>query len=130
MGTAFLKQAAKFLRDRRRRRNWQKMIICLALVVSMLTTYVLIMPAITMERTPICGHEEHTHTEECYRQQTARTLSCTLQVHSHTSECYDMEGRLICGYGDYVIHTHDAYCYDEAGNLVCTLPEVKEHIHD
>ncbi|MDO4308179.1 MAG: SpaA isopeptide-forming pilin-related protein [Eubacteriales bacterium] len=130
MGTAFLKQAAKFLRDRRRRRNWQKMIICLALVVSMLTTYVLIMPAITMERTPICGHEEHTHTDECYRQQTARTLSCTLQVHSHTSDCYDMEGRLVCGYGDYVIHTHDAYCYDEAGNLVCTLPEVKEHIHD
>lgn len=97
-----------------------------------------------MERDPICGQEEHTHTDECYEHRlicgkteqdgqaetTQRVLSCAFTTHQHTENCYNADGQLVCGYADYAIHTHDENCYDADGNLVCTLPEVKQHGHD
>lgn len=97
-----------------------------------------------MERDPICGQEEHTHTDECYEHRlicgkteqdgqaetTQRVLSCAFTTHVHSESCYNADGQLICGYADYAIHTHDENCYDADGNLVCTLPEVKQHGHD
>ena len=112
--------------------RWKKIISVLGCAVVFTTTYALILPAITMERNPQCGLEEHVHTAECYATGIARQCICTpetLGVHQHTPDCYDADGNLICGYADFVIHTHNESCYDEQGNLICTLPEIKPHQH-
>ena len=144
MGRSFLKQTAEILRTKQRRKHLKRAMVSLSVIVAMLTSYLLILPAVTMERDPICGQEEHTHTDECYEHRlicgkteqdgqaetTQRVLSCAFTTHVHGESCYNADGQLICGYADYAIHTHDENCYDADGNLVCTLPEVKQHGHD
>ena len=66
MGKAFLKKTTSLLQAKRKRKRWQRTMISLSLVVAMVTSCLLIHPAITMERIAICGQEEHTHTKECY----------------------------------------------------------------
>ena len=133
MNSTLMRHVKKILQNYRRKKTWQKVVTVMAAVVVFITTYMLILPAITMEADLVCGKEEHTHTEECYQTQPEqRELTCTkesLNIHKHTSDCYNANGVLICGYADYVVHTHDANCNDAEGNLVCTLPEVKEHTH-
>ena len=127
-------EAGAFLAKKRRRRLWTKVVSVLGCLVVFCTTYALILPAITAEKT-VCGFEEHTHTDECYApltEEAQTVLSCTtesLGVHSHTETCYDADGNLICGQADYVVHTHDENCYDADGVLVCTLPERTAHVH-
>ncbi|MEE1035669.1 MAG: hypothetical protein U0L15_01030, partial [Oscillospiraceae bacterium] len=48
------------------RRIWQRIVGTLACVVVFITTYALILPAITMEKETVCGCEEHTHGEMCF----------------------------------------------------------------
>ena len=90
---------------------------------------------------PVCGLEEHVHTEACYSYPEPAQLICRevdpyLQnVHVHTESCYakDAEGHqtneLICPYADFVLHKHDAGCYDSNGNLICPIPENEGHKH-
>lgn len=118
----------------RRRRIWKRIVGVLACVVVFVTTYALILPAITLELEPVCGLQEHIHDESCYTLEPPvfeAQLSCLTasMLHQHTGDCYDAEGKLICGQADFVIHYHDASCYDSAGNLVCPLPEIGEHVH-
>lgn len=128
--------AELYERENRRKGRWRKVVTALAAVVVFVTTYALILPGITLERDPVCGMEEHTHTADCYTQLTSVTkkaLVCnaeTLQIHQHTQDCYNESGELVCGYADFVVHTHDENCYDENGSLVCTLPEIELHTHD
>lgn len=128
--------AELFERENRRKGRWRKVVTALAAVVVFVTTYALILPGITLEKDPVCGMEEHTHTADCYTQLTSVTktaLVCnaeTLQIHQHTPDCYNEDGELVCGYADFVVHTHDENCYDENGSLVCTLPEIELHTHD
>ncbi|MDD7389123.1 MAG: SpaA isopeptide-forming pilin-related protein [Lachnospiraceae bacterium] len=135
MDSSLLERAKAFLRAQRKKSIWYRTMCGLAAVVVFVTTYMLILPAITMERDTICGKTEHKHTDECYETITIdppKVLNCTkdtLEVHKHTDACYDSDHNLICGYADFVIHTHDKNCYDEDGKLVCTLPEIKEHRH-
>lgn len=110
----------------RRRRSWRSIVTTLAAVVVFVTTYALILPAITMEKEPTCGIEEHIHEESCFASQVS--LSCG--VHSHGDACRNEAGELICGLADFVVHTHDASCYLEDGTLLCTLPEITAHTHD
>lgn len=61
-------QAEQLNKKHRRKRAWYKILsvpICLVFIV---TTYALILPAITMESTPdaSCGIAEHVHTDDCY----------------------------------------------------------------
>lgn len=126
-------QTAKYARKHQRKKRWYQVVTCLAAVVVFCTTYALILPAITLERTT-CEIPEHTHTGACYTQTTVtkKVLDCdlnTLGVHQHTSQCYDGDGALVCGYADFVVHQHDSACYDEDGNLCCTLPEMEPHEH-
>lgn len=126
-------QTAKYARKHQRKKRWYRVVTCLAAVVVFCTTYALILPAITLERTT-CEIPEHTHTGACYTQTavTKKVLDCdlnTLGVHQHTSQCYDGDGALVCGYADFVVHQHDSACYDEDGNLCCTLPEMEPHEH-
>jgi len=77
----------------------------------------------TPARTPLCGHEEHSHTADCYDETGA--LICTLEEHTHVESCYQTaaEKTPLCG---HEAHTHTADCYDETGALICTL---EEHTH-
>ena len=101
--------------------KWIRAVIALACVVIFITTYVLIMPAVTLSRAAGCGQEEHTHTEDCYETETE--LTCGQEEHTHTEDCYDEEGNLICGMEE---HVHDDSCYTSREVLVCGQ---EEHVH-
>lgn len=129
MGKKMLEKAQRCLEGRRSRRLWLRVVTGLACAVVFCTVYALILPAIALEK-PVCGIEEHVHTEECYVK--ADSLVCspeTLGLHVHTDSCYDDEGDITCGYADFVIHTHDSSCYGADGTLMCQLPEIGEHAH-
>lgn len=82
----------RFLKQNKRKR-WHKFVGALACVVVFCTSYALILPAITMEKTTYCGQEEHIHVESCYASSDSNTLICGLEEHTHVSECYsDEEG--------------------------------------
>ena len=93
------------------------------------------------EVSPVCGLEEHRHTDECYRDflicgqeesapKTVKKFASNFEVHQHTGACRDSAGNLTCGMaeGEYY-HTHNEFCYDEAGNPVCGLEEKQPHTH-
>lgn len=123
-----LEQAAGFIKRQRNRQRWYKVFSVMAAVVVFVTTYALILPAITMERPTICGMEAHVHTADCYVR-TADGYACMadLQLHTHDDACYDEQENLVCGYADFVLHTHDPFCYDANGDLVCPLDEVPSY---
>ena len=91
--------------------------MCLVVFV---TTYALILPAITMESTPdtYCGKAEHVHTDDCYEHPGTpahKEIQCTAGA--------DL------GPGEYIVHKHDSFCFDDRGELLCTLTEQDEHVH-
>ncbi len=135
MQNVVIKDVTAAVAKNRRKSIWKRIVSVLACIVVFCTTYALILPALTLERTPECGLEEHTHTEACYIKDEAnakQALMCdaeTLALHQHTPACFDIDGRCICGYSDFVLHSHNEFCFDENGVLVCTLPEISAHIH-
>jgi hypothetical protein len=86
---------------RRHKKGWQRVVTAMAAIVVFCTTYALILPAITQERKPTCGMEEHEHEEACYREME-KILSCAVQVHIHGPECLDDQGLVICGNDQYL----------------------------
>ncbi len=117
-----------YLKTRKKRKRWHRLVTLLASVVVFYTTYALILPAITLERE--CELPEHLHTDECYT--LAELAPCVLDgksPHTHTEDCYNARGETVCGYADFVLHTHSELCRDENGELWCTLPEITEHTH-
>lgn len=111
MVSSILKQAAGLLRKRKMNKRWQRVLLCMAVLVAAGTVAVLTLTGRAM-----------THKEEI--------LDCHLEVHEHTEECYNEDGELTCGYEDFVVHLHDeAFCYNEDGELVCPLTETPEHVH-
>ena len=85
-------------------------------LVVFVTTYALVLPAITMESEAACGMEAHQHDDSCYEEQ----LICDLPEsdgHTHTEECYDEAGSLVCGLEESEGHHHDASCYEKV--LIC-----------
>lgn len=118
------------IRARKKKKIWKKAVSAMAAVVVFCTVYALILPAITLSSQPICGLEEHVHTEECYEEKTVRKLACNVEAHEHTDACLDEEGELNCGFEETVLHTHEEGCYDEEGQLLCGQPQVQEHTHD
>lgn len=82
-GTDYIR---KILNDKTRLKRWRKVMMCLSCIVVFCTVYVLILPAITLERKTTCGQEEHVHTEECYSADSQ--LICGREEHLHTEICY------------------------------------------
>lgn len=80
-----------------------------AALVVFVTAYAMVLPAITIS-VPKCGIEEHSHTDECYRNE--KTLICdnTDEDHIHTDDCYIIKKILEC---DKEIHTHTDECYED-----------------
>lgn len=139
--------AEYYTKQNRRRRAWKKTVSFLACIVIFCTTYALILPAITMEKTTFCGKEAHQHTQACYIQVTATeetVIACTLLaqaqdsaknantvfygnvpliLHAHVPSCWNSEGTLLCPLEERLAHTHDESCYAP----VETEPP---HVHD
>ena len=82
-GTDYIR---KVLKDKVQQKRWRKVMLCLSCIVVFCTVYVLILPAITLERKTTCGQEEHVHTEECYS--VDGHLICGREEHLHTETCY------------------------------------------
>ena len=125
-------RAVQLNKEHRRRKSWLRVVTGMAAVVVFVTTYALILPAITMEQKTVCGLEEHTHGTGCFaKQQHSFTLeNCSWEGHHHEADCFDESGEPCCGYADTVLHRHSGLCYDDMGQLICEMEECEEHIHD
>ena len=142
MNRKLMELAERYVAQRKRRMRLFKTVTALALVVAICTSYVLMMPGLTMAAETYCGLEEHTHTADCYVDELTCLISereaetvftdimrCSFEPHHHSSDCYNAQGKLSCGYWDGYIHEHDEKCYDSNGVLICTLEEHPMHKH-
>lgn len=142
MNRKLMELAEKYVAQRKRRIRLLKTVTALALIVAICTSYVLMMPGLTMAAETYCGLEEHTHTADCYVDELTCLISereaetvftdimrCSFEPHHHSSDCYNAQGELSCGYWDGYIHEHDEKCYDSNGVLICTLEEHPMHKH-
>ena len=123
-------------RGQSRHRGFKALCCGLALTAALTTVWQLRLIGYTQTPEPLCGKEEHIHTDACSGspvlvcgQLAQGDLCCPLEIHCHSSLCRDSKGNQICGYADFVIHHHESACYDSGGNLVCTLPEIFPHTH-
>ena len=98
--------------------KWVRSVIALACIVTFITTYLLIMPAVTRSRAADCGQEEHTHTEDCYDEEG--NLICGMEEHAHDDSCYTSREVLVCGREEHV-HTED--CWAETEPIQEDIPE-------
>ena len=102
-----LAKIRKLLRDRRTRQMFTRIVSVTAAIVVFVTTYALVLPAITMEIEADCGIEAHQHDDSCYEY----GLICGLEEsdqHQHGDGCYGRTGNLICG---KEVHVHSEACY-------------------
>ena len=144
---ALLRKIRQILKDRRTRRFFTRAVSSVAAIVVFVTTYALILPAITLEKTASCGIEEHQHSDSCYEAELVcgqeesdghhhdgscysikTELSCESREHQHSAEdgCYDADGNLVCELQE---HVHDDSCYEEVRTLTCGQAESKGHHH-
>ena len=144
---ALLRKIRQILKDRRTRRFFTRVVSSVAAIVIFVTTYALILPAITLEKTAACGIEEHQHSDSCYEKRlvcgqeesdghhhddscysSATELTCKIPEHLHSAEkgCYDADGNLVCELQE---HVHDDSCYEEVRTLTCEQEEYKGHHH-
>lgn len=145
---ALITKIRRILRNRRTRLMLSRTVSIVAAFVVFVTTYALVLPAITMEKDARCGIEAHQHDDSCYELQLTCTqeeadghvhtedcfrveqvLTCEIPEHQHSAEngCYDEEGNLVCTETE---HVHDSQCYQENRELVCGLEESGGHHHD
>ena len=122
-------QATHMKQIRKRRKGWRAFVQMLALCVVFCTTYVLVLPAITLQQKPICGLTDHVHSPECRSQPEAVLQNCgipegALVVHQHSSLCRNEAGELICPLAERSLHTHTESCYDRTKVLNCTAAHV------
>ncbi|SHM86302.1 fibro-slime domain-containing protein [Ruminococcus flavefaciens] len=90
-----------------KRRRMISLLLVLSIFVSSGVLWELRDTVITMVNEPVCGLEEHEHTDECYE----KVLVCGLEEneeHTHTEECY--ENVLVCGHDE---HWHTPLCYTD-----------------
>ena len=115
-----VKKAAAGNQKRKKMRRFTSLLCAFVVAV---TTVGLVLPANTATAMVICGKEEHTHTDACYK--TEKKLVCTKEEHTHTAECYDENGNLICGKEEHT-HSEGEPCYEEVKTLICGK---EEHVH-
>ena len=131
MAKGFFQTAEKLNKEHKRSKRWHKVITVMAAVVVFCTTYALILPAITWERSLMCDMKEHTHTDACYSQveklAERQELVCTKAEHTHGDSCYEEIERCVCGLEEDETHQHTADCMEVERVLIC---EQAEHAHD
>lgn len=100
-----LEKIRQMLNKRRTRRILTRVVSIVGALVVFVTTYALVLPAITMEKQAACGIEEHQHDGSCFEEQ----LICgeeESETHQHTAQCY--ERVMVCGKPS---HVHSTECY-------------------
>lgn len=111
-------QTEKYVKEHQKRKWWQRGVSVLAAIAVFCTTYAMILPAITWERSLVCELPEHHHEESCYEVTTIpaeKELVCLDEEHVHTDECYETiieeheEKVLVCQLEE---HEHSAACFD------------------
>lgn len=118
-----------------RGQKWKRLAGVLGCLVVIVTAYVLMRPAETLERELICGMEEHQHSVEqgCYQEIAAEPSQpiCGMEEagHAHSEECYSEESVLTCTEPEGDGHQHDESCYTMETTLICELPEAEGHTH-
>lgn len=122
--------AADTSKAKNARKKWLRNIITtLACLVVFVTTYALILPAITMDENAaaVCGLVDHTHSWQCYSEDGS--LVCPLPEHEHDMGCFTTRSPLPSYYCGFTYeHVHNEDCYED-GALVCTLAEHKHSIY-
>ena len=99
------KKVGRYIRKKFHKKRWQQFAFMMACIVVFCTTYALLLPAVTLEKTAECGLEEHQHEESCYENQ----LVCANKEsdgHRHTDSCYRKV--LVCG---KEVHVHSEDCF-------------------
>ena len=122
----------KILNGQSSGRRQSRRLYIMAAVVLLITAYVLILPAVSLEK-----ERAETMGGIYLAENEVRMLHCEKVAHHHTEECYqELEGGekvLICGKSELLAHVHEesCYAYDEDGvrYLACTLEELEPHIH-
>lgn len=82
-------------RQKRGRRIWKRMLRVFSIITVFCTTYALILPAITWERSLVCVIPEHRHSGSCYETVTVPAgilLICGMEEHAHGDGCYNEAG--------------------------------------
>lgn len=127
-------QAEILAREYRKRKLWQWLVYFMGVIVVFCTTYALILPAITWERSLICEIPEHLHDDSCYESVLVPAhadLVCDKE-HTHTDECYVMvaehtEKTLVCKLEE---HEHAAACFDaQPSTYIAYYCNQVEHVH-
>ena len=114
-----LKKIRTILNDRRIRRTMKLVVSVISVIIVFVSTYALILPAITEEKNAACGIEEHQHDESCYESR----LVCGQEEsegHHHDDSCYSITKELVCDLEEHQ-HSEENGCYDEQGNLICEI---------
>lgn len=107
----------------------RKIFFSMASVVVFVTTYMLILPAITKSTDTYCGHTEHIHSESCYEgEQELICQETEGEGHTHSKSCYSMEEILTCELGESKGHTHSDSCYEWEDRLTCE-DDSEDHVH-
>lgn len=123
------------LEKKHRSQKWKRLAGVLGCLVVIVTAYVLMRPAETLERELICGMEEHQHSVEqgCYQEIAAEPSQpiCGMKEagHAHSEECYSEESVLTCTEPEGGGHQHDKSCYTMETTLICDLSEADGHTH-
>lgn len=122
----FDREIREMIRREKRRKVWKRVLSGMMCLVVFVTTYALILPAITKETNTFCGIEEHTHSEACYE----KVLLC--ENHVHTLECYgSAPEQLVCTEPVDDGHTHTESCSPVTETkLTCEKEETDGHIHE
>lgn len=129
MKKLLLREAAKHKLQNRRRKRWQKTVSILACLVVFCTVYALILPALTAEADTYCGKEEHTHTEDCYKDKLICGKEEGQGAHQHTDDCYREVEALVCQTPESDGHQHTDACYTEEQIPTCPNTD-PEHVHN
>ncbi len=122
--------SAAYVKRKRTRVLWQRVVSLLTSIVVFCTTYALILPALTLEKDAVCGIAEHIHDAACFSAEDA-ALVCEIIEHTHSDDCYEFEEedtyvglKYLCKSGG---HDHSESCFGEDGELICSVPL---HTHD
>lgn len=117
MKSGLFAQIAFFLKRHKFNRRWKKLLMVLSVIVVFCTTYMLILPAITLETETVCGIDEHSHSSECYAGDDI--VVCGFDEHIHSGECYVGTAESEKETTSESEHTHTQECYGLNDELIC-----------
>ena len=93
-----------------RKKPWNQAVTFVAAVLVFVTTYMLILPAITMTKPVLdCPYAAYQDPN-------------SIILHQHDAACYNSDGELICTLPELKIHVHDDSCYEDVVLGYETIP--------